>query len=101
MLLSSVAISSLALLTDLGLARLSLKMPPPTAVHHLCQDSEPRLRTALLSAVALTRQQEVADWLLDLIAKEYPHAADAHEALCRSAQSERDVRLFSAFPRSI
>jgi hypothetical protein len=44
-------------------------------------------RTAVLSAIALTRQSEATDWLLDLIAKEHPHAADAHEALCRSAPS--------------
>ena len=48
---------------------------------------DPWFRTAVLSAVALTRQQEAADWLLDLIANEEGHAADAHEALCRSAPS--------------
>jgi hypothetical protein len=44
-------------------------------------------RTAVLSAIALTRQQEATDWLLDLIANQPPHAADAHQALCRSAPS--------------
>ena len=44
-------------------------------------------RIAVLSAIALTRQQEATDWLLDLIANEETHAADAHEALCRSAPS--------------
>jgi hypothetical protein len=44
-------------------------------------------RIAVLSAIALTRQQEATDWLLDLIANEESHAADAHEALCRSAPS--------------
>ena len=48
-------------------------------------------RTAVLSAIALIRQQEAADWLLDLIAKEHPHAADAREALCRSAPSAATV----------
>jgi hypothetical protein len=48
---------------------------------------DPWFRTAVLSAVALTRQQEATDWLLDLIANEQGHAADAHEALCRSAPS--------------
>ena len=43
--------------------------------------------TAVLSAVALTRQQEATDWLLDLIANEQRHSADAREALCRSAPS--------------
>jgi hypothetical protein len=47
----------------------------------------PWFRTAVLSAIALTRQQKATDWLLDLIAKDHPHAADAHEALCRSAPS--------------
>jgi hypothetical protein len=44
-------------------------------------------RTAVLSAIALTRQQEATDWLLDLIANEHPHAAYIHDALCRSAPS--------------
>ncbi len=48
---------------------------------------DPWFRTAALSAIALTRQQEATDWLLDIIAKEHPHAADACEALCRSAPS--------------
>jgi hypothetical protein len=48
---------------------------------------DPWFRAAVLSAVALTRQQEATDWLLDLMAKDHPHAADAHEALCRSAPS--------------
>ena len=43
--------------------------------------------TAILSAVALTRQQQATDWLLDLVANEQRHSADAHEALCRSAPS--------------
>jgi hypothetical protein len=48
---------------------------------------DPWFRTAVLSAMALTRQQEATDWLLDLIANEQRHAADAHEALCHSAPS--------------
>ena len=48
---------------------------------------DPWFRTAVLSAIALTRQQEATDWLLDLIANEQRHSADAHEALCRSAPS--------------
>jgi hypothetical protein len=51
------------------------------------QARDPWFRTAVLSAIALTRQQEATDWLLDLIANEESHAADAHEALCRSAPS--------------
>jgi hypothetical protein len=49
---------------------------------------DPWFRVALLSAIALTRQQEATDWLLDLIGNEKTHAVDAHEALCRSAPSE-------------
>jgi len=45
---------------------------------------DPWFRTAVLLAMALTRQQEATGWLLDLIANEQRHAADAHEALCRS-----------------
>lgn len=36
--------------------------------------------------IALTRQQEATDWLLDPIEKGHRHAADAHEALSRSAR---------------
>jgi hypothetical protein len=48
---------------------------------------DPWFRAVVLSAIALTRQQEATDWLLDLIANERRHSADAHEALCRSAPS--------------
>jgi hypothetical protein len=48
---------------------------------------DPWFQTVVLSAIALVRQQEATDWLLDLIEKDHPHAADAHEALCRSAPS--------------
>jgi hypothetical protein len=48
---------------------------------------DPWFRTAVLSAIALTRQQEASDWLLDLIEKDEGQARDAHEALCRSAPS--------------
>lgn len=44
-------------------------------------------RSVVLSAIALTRRQEAADWLLDLIANDAPHAEDARQALCRSAPS--------------
>lgn len=48
---------------------------------------DPWFRAAVLSAIALTRQQEATEWLLDLIADDQPYASDAHEALCRSAPS--------------
>jgi hypothetical protein len=51
------------------------------------QARDPWFRSAVLSAIALTRQQEATDWLIDLIAREDSNAADAHEALCRSAPS--------------
>jgi hypothetical protein len=58
---------------------------------------DPWFMTVALSAIALTRQQEATDWLLSLIEKEHPHAADAHVALCRSAPSaatlERLIQL--------
>jgi hypothetical protein len=44
-------------------------------------------RTTVLTAIALTRQQEATDWLIGLIASDDVRAADAHEALCRSAPS--------------
>jgi hypothetical protein len=49
---------------------------------------DPWFRTTLLSAIALTRQQEAMDWLLELIANEDDEAGAAHEALCRSAPSD-------------
>jgi hypothetical protein len=48
-------------------------------------------RTVLLSAVALTRQAPATDWLLEMVANEEEHAADAHEALCRSAPTEATI----------
>lgn len=48
---------------------------------------DPWFRSAVLAAVALTRQQEATDWLLRLIASGDRDAADAHQALCRSAPS--------------
>jgi hypothetical protein len=48
---------------------------------------DPWFRTSLLASIALTRQQETTDWLIRLIASDDVQAADAHEALCRSAPS--------------
>lgn len=45
---------------------------------------DPWFRTALLSAIALTRQDEAFTWLLALIEREDRDSKDAHEALCRS-----------------
>ena len=44
-------------------------------------------RSVLLSAIALVRQVEATDWLLELIANEEQGAADAQQALCRAAPS--------------
>jgi hypothetical protein len=52
---------------------------------------DPWFRAAVLSAIALTRQQEATDWLLDLIANQDSHATEAHEALCRSAPSAETI----------
>lgn len=48
---------------------------------------DPWFRTTVLAAIALTRQQEATDWLIDLIANDDGHADQAYEALCRSAPS--------------
>jgi hypothetical protein len=53
----------------------------------LARTRDPWFRTAVLSAIALTRQQPAADYLLSLIADETSDATDAHEALCRSSPS--------------
>jgi hypothetical protein len=41
----------------------------------------------LLAAIALTRQQEATDWLLDLVANDDDNADRAQQALCRAAPS--------------
>jgi hypothetical protein len=48
---------------------------------------DPWFRSTVLTALALTRQQEATDWLIDLIANDDVEASDAHEALCRSGPS--------------
>jgi hypothetical protein len=48
---------------------------------------DPWFRTTVLAAIALTRQQEATDWLIELIANDDVQAAGVHEALCRSAPS--------------
>jgi hypothetical protein len=45
---------------------------------------DPWFRTALLSAIALTRQEDAFNWLLSLIEHEAPYSKDAHQALCQS-----------------
>jgi hypothetical protein len=48
---------------------------------------DPWFRDTLLAAIALTRQQEATDWLLDLVANDEANADRAQEALCRAAPS--------------
>jgi hypothetical protein len=48
---------------------------------------DPWFRDTLLAAVALTRQQEATDWLLELVANDEANATRAQEALCRAAPS--------------
>ena len=56
-------------------------------------------RAALLSAIALTRQQEATEWLLDLVAKNGLDAADAQEAICRAAPSEATLERLKKLGR--
>jgi hypothetical protein len=49
---------------------------------------DPWFRDTLLAAIALTRQPEATDWLLDLVAHDEDNADRAQEALCRAAPSE-------------
>jgi HEAT repeat protein len=50
---------------------------------------DPWFRSALLAAIALTRQQEAIDWLIERIERDSSSEVRtaAHEALCRSAPS--------------
>jgi hypothetical protein len=50
--------------------------------------SDAWFRSVLLSAIALTRQSEATEWLLELIAQDEDGATDAQEAICRSAPTE-------------
>jgi hypothetical protein len=49
---------------------------------------DPWFRDTLLAAVALTRQQQATDWLLELVANDDANTSRAQEALCRAAPSE-------------
>jgi hypothetical protein len=60
-----------------------------TSTHQRARD--PWFRKAVLSAIALTRQQPATDYLLTLI-EEDTQAADAQEALCLSTPTE-DTRI--------
>jgi hypothetical protein len=51
------------------------------------RERDPWFRGALLSAIALTRQDAATEWLIERIQSGEPYAADAHEALCRSGPS--------------
>ncbi len=66
------------------------------AVEVLCralrEGRDPWYLGTVLSALALTRQQEATNWLLELIGREDRHAAEVGVALCRSAASGRDAR---------
>jgi hypothetical protein len=45
---------------------------------------DPWFRSALLSAISLTRQDHAYDWLLGIIKEQGPDGKDAHRALCNS-----------------
>ena len=55
-----------------------------TLKESFARSRDPWFRTALLSAIALTRQDEAYNWLLTLIESDDGDTKDAHEALCRS-----------------
>lgn len=54
--------------------------------------SDPWFRSVLLSAIALTRQQEGIDFLLDLVRQDNFHSEPAIEAILRSGPSDEMVR---------
>jgi hypothetical protein len=61
--------------------------------------NDPWFRSAVLSSIAFTRQQEAIGWLLNLIAKEPRDASQAQEALCRSAPSEATLERLKELGR--
>ncbi len=52
---------------------------------------DPWFRAALLSAMALTRQQEATEWLLQQVSEGESWAEDAQAALCRIRSFRRDT----------
>lgn len=65
----------------------------------LGQTRDSWFRRVLFSAIALTRQPEASEWLLDLIAKSEEGADDAQEALCRSGPSEETQQRLAKIGR--
>ncbi len=63
------------------------------------RDPDPWYRAALLSAAALTRQEDATAWLLSLVEKEPRLAEDAAEALCRAAPSASTLARLDALGR--
>ena len=55
--------------------------------------------SVLLSAIALTRQSEATDFLLDLVKQEAPRAEQAVEALLRSMPCDETVQRLTALVR--
>ncbi len=53
---------------------------------------DPWFVAALLSAIALTRQEEASEFLLDLVGAESRHSEPAIEAICRSAPQEEVMK---------
>ncbi|HEY6769684.1 MAG TPA: hypothetical protein VI386_33500 [Candidatus Sulfotelmatobacter sp.] len=67
------------------------------------QASDPWFQSVLLSAIALTRQDEAREFLFDLVRKESLHAEGVIEAICRSGPSAEVVngleKLVAGNPR--
>jgi hypothetical protein len=75
-----------------GEAAMAIAQTHTAQAFHVLRDRfpsirDPWFRTVLLQAIALTRQPQATDWLLDLIARDDIQSSDAREALCRSAPS--------------
>jgi hypothetical protein len=60
---------------------------------------DPWFRHALLSAIALTRQEPATEWLFERIQQGDREAAAAHEALCRSGPSNAVLERLSQLGR--
>jgi HEAT repeat protein len=60
--------------------------------HQTLHTADPWFTSALLSAIALTRQEAAMEFLLGLVKKESRHAEAAIEAICRSMPSEEKMK---------
>ncbi len=79
--------------TEAAFAIAATRCPQAFDSLHRCflLDHDAVLSPVLLSAIALTRQPAAADFLLDLVDKESPHAAAAIDAILRSHPAEETM----------